>query len=128
MLLPFERIVFKKNRERFRNFITKLGFIRIFWSKKKDWFVKIKIFTEILCQSPSSMSVFIRQSIPFFSCQTKFEKLPSKMGKMFCHIQKKSLQIVIGKAENMSKFFNLLISNYWLLFDACVFLFINDHQ
>ena len=89
MLLPFERIVFKKNRERFRNFITKLGFIRIFWSKKKDWFVKIKIFTEILCQSPSSMSVFIRQNIPFFSCQTKFEKLPSKMGKMFCHIQKK---------------------------------------
>ena len=128
MLLPFERIVFKKNRERFRNFITKLGFIRIFWSKKKIGLLRLK-FSPRYCVRALVQCLFsYGKMYHFFLVKPSLKNCHLKWEKCFATFKKKSLQIVIGKAENMSKFFNLLISNYWLLLDACVFLFINDHQ
>ena len=128
MLLPFERIVFKKNRERFRNFITKLGFIRIFWSKKKIGLLRLKFSPRYYVRALVQCLFSYGKMYHFFLVKPSLKNCHLKWEKCFATFKKKSLQIVIGKAENMSKFFNLLISNYWLLFDACVFLFINDHQ
>ena len=122
MLLPFERIVFKKNRERFRNFITKLGFIRIFWSKKKIGLLRLK-FSPRYCVRALVQCLFSYGKVyHFFLVKPSLKNCHLKWEKCFATFKKNLFKSLLVKPKTWVSFliYSFQITDFYLML-ACFF-------